>query len=1054
MKWRVPGFALAILTLCMVISFGQAFAESALPETWTYNPQEPNAPCPSMPSCGTWVRFRKAHPWPYQAFALDEGTAEKVVIISEPPLVFTHDGLQKLLNALFGANLLSVDYNRWPTGLDGWLEDVVLRVRNVDQSQIDVLSGTNFEKWKAPAEIVDRLRLLHQFFYGTSRGFWVDRIISEISARRLIPDLRIPVSDLSGWLDDEKTLWSSADGVGDGRSTRELYAENIPGVFRSGAMVAIVVPRGVRFDDLEPHFRRFATASDLLIGASRTNAGGLLLFARLRQLPLGVLPPLRIETVARFAASPGEHLAQSYERQRIFAGRLKTGQYASWDWAPILLSPQLDDSEFGTLLNLADQILKSWSQHGQVDYFGFAYPRPESFPFGDVAASEYFAQRFRTTSLLFNWNTDGVATITTVNGRDILTNDRTGALPILYMPSDGTGEVGAKRGSVRSPMQQDADRRAASARDYFSELGDPILVRVVQNVLLCQALQSFLLSDSPQTTGLSRSDQVADVLQKRAAAWLAEMAKGKTQADREINSIVMQFMRKRGLTTDQMARILGSPQSVERDLQQRVERLRVSAAEEEWISSYLRNASRNANALFFGTCDRVGGHIETDASGQTKCAWTSIAGTSGEWVFFSYHAYLTGIEQLQARQKQIAASFDGEQRELVRLSETYAKAAEVAQKVSERVSDTDLENVLRDVLEVTSRMPVRGSIRTPSVVLSKNSVDVRSIGGHNIDLIPRRRLVAPAAGLNLLSELPPPRPQVESLKVDPAGSLLDEMLTSADNAGLPPQRAEELKARAARLHCDALVVQGERGIIYVVKNGAEPRAVFGKSGLIDALAGPRAARLVRFENFPDSTVDNIARTAALMRVSTRQTGFGSAIDGIGALLGDRRVERKASLIIQRERGLETLALREESGIASFSEPIPTNSSSITSPTPVQWALLFGKEPKLVNSQALVVRFGDGRGHFTSLGIRLKAGEKGDTVTPVGLRRIVSGWLKSEPTKPIPWPEQIIELREKIREELKNPDLDLEFYYRNHNKGKVRAADADWPKRCEELGCAA
>ena len=251
MKQRVPGFVLVIVTLCVFLSFGQTYAQSIRPETWTYNPQEPNALCPSMPTCSAWVRFRKAHPWPYQAFALDEGTAEKVVIISEPPLLFTRDGLQKLLNALFEGNLLEVHYDRWPTGLDGWLEDVVLRVRVPDQSQVGVLSGANFDKWKAPAELVDRLRLLHQFFYGTSRGFWVDRITSESSARGLIPDLRIPVSDLAGWLDDEKTLWNSADGVGGGRTTRELYAENILGVFRSGAMVAIVVPRGVRFEDLE-----------------------------------------------------------------------------------------------------------------------------------------------------------------------------------------------------------------------------------------------------------------------------------------------------------------------------------------------------------------------------------------------------------------------------------------------------------------------------------------------------------------------------------------------------------------------------------------------------------------------------------------------------------------------------------------------------------------------------------------------------------------------------------------------------------------------------------
>jgi hypothetical protein len=85
------------------------------------------------------------------------------------------------------------------------------------------------------------------------------------------------------------------------------------------------------------------------------------LFGRQRQISLGVLPPLRFENLQAFARNQTDHVAQSYERRRIFAGRVTVGKYAIWDWAPILLSPQLDDNKFGTLLNLADQILKSWS---------------------------------------------------------------------------------------------------------------------------------------------------------------------------------------------------------------------------------------------------------------------------------------------------------------------------------------------------------------------------------------------------------------------------------------------------------------------------------------------------------------------------------------------------------------------------------------------------------------------------------------------------------------------------------------------------------------------
>src|SRR5260370_36287096 len=97
MNRGVPGLLLVIVTLWVIISAGQTYAQSTRPETWTYNPQESNAPCPSMPTCGAWVGFRKAQPSPYQAFALADGTAADVAIISEPPLLFTPAWLKTVL---------------------------------------------------------------------------------------------------------------------------------------------------------------------------------------------------------------------------------------------------------------------------------------------------------------------------------------------------------------------------------------------------------------------------------------------------------------------------------------------------------------------------------------------------------------------------------------------------------------------------------------------------------------------------------------------------------------------------------------------------------------------------------------------------------------------------------------------------------------------------------------------------------------------------------------------------------------------------------------------
>ena len=112
-------------------------------------------------------------------------------------------------------------------------------------------------------------------------------------------------------------------------------------------------------------------ASDVVVGASWSGTDALLIVGRQRQVPLDVLPPLRFETFALLADVDARELAQSYERTTPFAGKLRAGDYANADWAPIYLSDPLIDSEFGALLNITDQMLKSWSSAGDIDY-----PRP------------------------------------------------------------------------------------------------------------------------------------------------------------------------------------------------------------------------------------------------------------------------------------------------------------------------------------------------------------------------------------------------------------------------------------------------------------------------------------------------------------------------------------------------------------------------------------------------------------------------------------------------------------------------------------------------------
>jgi len=1003
-----------------------------------------------MPACGVWLQFRAAHQWPYQAFAIAEGASEAVVIISEPPPSLAREQMTDALRALFGQDLLELHAYRWPTGVDGWLEDLVARVRISNPARISVMPGASFEPWQAPADIVDRLRFLHRVMYRTSEGMWIDRITRGGERPPPVTELKVPISDIAGWLAAPNKSWQSSTASSAPKSIRELYDTAPPGVFHTqSGLVALIVPGGVKLADVQADFRRFAVVSDLVLGAVGLKSNGLLLLGRQRQIPLGVLPPLRFENLQTFARNQTEHVAQSYERQRIFAGRVTAGKYAGWDWAPILLSPQLDDSEFGTLLNLADQILKSWSQHGEVEYFAFGYRQPETYPFGRFAASEYFGSKFLTTSLRFNWNTENVATITTVNGRDILTGDRTGALSILYQPSNSLAQRSGAFNAAEA--QRDANARAADARDYFATRGEPILVRVVQNVLMYQAVQSFLhVADAQEPPRSSRSDQVVGVLQKYAAAWLSDVLRRGAGVDPQLVSSVTAFMNTSGFTSEKMAMVLASPQSVERELERAYQKLRRSESDAAWMPGFLGTESAQSHELFVSTCASVGGQIVKDLSGRNKCQWKETLFSQGESPFASYQAYSAGLDKMLSDYLTLRTRLQEQRKQFIALEETYERAAEIAAQLSRRATGMNLDAVLHDILQATAASDTRSSLRSPSVVLSKNTFDVEAIGGHNIDLTPARRLIAPTVpGLEAsptstvlsASRLAPPRPEAEALSLRRTGSLLEEMRSVAAKVEARPERWTEVQAKAKLCQCDAIVMQGEDGVVYFVRNSppAVQQAIYGKSGVIDALAGPPPVSVVRFENFAPGTVEDIARSTSLASF-----GSGGDLEGgwnpIARLFrGSEPTERSTVISITRAGKLpETLRISEEVGAPLLKESVAWRTSLVEPATRAQWAELYGAASKLdPASDAVIVHFGTAQAPRGTLGIRVQMPAARRPGVVARLKALIDGWKISRPARPSPWGEGLLDLRDAIRRQLK--PLELEFYC-TRNKSRMRVAE--------------
>jgi len=407
-----------------------------------------------------WEQTRTAEHYLYQGVVV--GPGRDAVIVCEPPPGVTEEQIADVLGAI------SHSAREHTIGYDGWTRDVLL----------------NLGAPVAEDELAERLAQLSLLLYGTTIGFEPRQLSpGEVwSPRELDLDVRIAAPDLIRWLIDEK---APLKDVEDGRSTvttSQLLNDARPGVYATTPGTGLVLwamPKNavLRAGDT-PSIRRWVALSDLVLGAIE-GPNGVVIVGRARQHDEIALPPLRTEEILRLAAARTSELAQSYERNHVLAGRWTVGEYH--DWAPIYLSPELIDTEYGTLLNITDQMLKSWSQAGHTRYFGFDMPTPDRLPFGDMTASELMGG----SSLTFNWNTVGVGHEVTTRGVRCFAVGRTGSLPVTYIPE------GMAEGDLTPDLSAKVSECETAAYDYFSTLGEPQLARVVQYAALYQIFQAF-----------------------------------------------------------------------------------------------------------------------------------------------------------------------------------------------------------------------------------------------------------------------------------------------------------------------------------------------------------------------------------------------------------------------------------------------------------------------------------------------------------------------------------------------------------------------------------
>lgn len=880
-----------LVSLILVVCHMPTTVAQAIPAPAIYSYDPTVSICPRADySCQDWVTFRRGVAGPYQSLGIARHGDRATVIISEPAA--NRDDLLALVDAVFGRGITRT-YRRWTTGLDGWLEDLVLEVPVQGSASASVLSGHTLARWEAPAALVDRLLFIYVAVHGTSDGFYVDDVLGFTDARAAPPifELELAPEHLREWFEDASKDWQEISGGNDTKKVAALQAAPRPGAYSrtDGTLVALVVPPKTVLSDVSVPFRRFAVASDLLLAAYRTKTGTTILFGRARQLPLTLLPPLRFETFSTFVRYRTTELAQSYERQRIFAGRVQAGPFAGWDWAPILLSSQLDDSEFGTLLNQADQILKSWSQAGTVQYYAFSHRKPRVYPFGDETASEYFEIELGTTSLVFNWNTQNLTTIYQKDGSELLTVDRYGALPILYMPSSrfGTRPTSAPGAVDPSKKLEEARERklveevsreaAEDARDYFSEGGDPILVRVVQNVLLYQVAQAYLQGLAPnETPGPARWNTVSSVLREEATKWLqAVSARGSTQGVTPATRTALdQLIKEKSLTIPQLAELIATPQATA---------ARLTAARARYLYKYeaarkllleLDKLTPEYDRAFYAFCKAVNGTVTKPdllidgSSTGVVCKYTRSTPPPEEIYYMSLD------KEFRAKNKELdAAEKEGAQAraEFETLAATYAEADTLARTLAREASLTAaLDRVLERVRLEAAKAPSPGSIRTPVLVLSRNVEDIFAIGGHNINFEPNTVRVANPTIKPAVPKRPPAPDAAAALRTSGSGTMANEVRATGRVADA--RVTTELFRKASACSC-VVIEQTVDGQIRFVKPTPPPTVdtLLGRPAIPVALKGPPPVSAVRLEGFSQADVAYIMRT----RTAILEAGMGS-----------------------------------------------------------------------------------------------------------------------------------------------------------------------------------
>ena len=423
-----------------------------------------------------WKKFREVVSGHLQDWIVSGKGPRFTLIYSEPPPAFTEEEYRALFSRVF-RRLRSVELATRRLGYNGSVSDFVLHLDYSDAGP------------KATEMLNQDLANLSQEIYGTrigARAIDLAQLAAHPPASAAPSPTPANANQLNKWLltsDSALKFIYPETGSVDTLSGL-LIAQRAGRYISSDNSIVVLVfdfKRPLGFDDIRST-RLFALDSDFILGGVVNGDSSVAIVARARQSSPVDFPPLRVEDVLNVATTKDSHWAQSYDRTFPGAGKVIGARNRGEDWAPSYLSAGLIDTEFGSLLNQADAILKSQSLSNTVAYEGYAVKAIPNQPY-----PEGVFRHLQASSLIFNFNTVGTGHWLDGSGTSTFAANRVGSFSVTYLPATNgqTSTVEGTQGVAQAEKIYTA---------WFDGARDKTLTRTVQYMTIYQLFQNHQLT--------------------------------------------------------------------------------------------------------------------------------------------------------------------------------------------------------------------------------------------------------------------------------------------------------------------------------------------------------------------------------------------------------------------------------------------------------------------------------------------------------------------------------------------------------------------------------